>query len=76
MSSNDFYLIHLYSLTRATVVIVTAGSYQFLPHSSQTGYVFTVNTDLNGAGAGPGIAVGVKTSALSSKMMSKPIKFY
>jgi len=55
-------------------VIVTDGSYQFIPHSPDPGYLFTVNTDPNGAGAGPSIAVGVKSVALSSSVMNKPIK--
>ncbi|MFZ1527753.1 MAG: hypothetical protein WAT19_03320 [Ferruginibacter sp.] len=55
-------------------VIVTSGSYQLLPHSPDAGALFTVNTDPTGGGVGPSIAVGVKTSALSSTVMGRPIK--
>lgn len=55
-------------------VIVTNGSYQFLPHSPDAPYVFTVNTDPTGGGVGQNIAVGVKSTALSSGVMGKPIK--
>lgn len=57
-------------------VIVTDGSYQFIPHSPDAGFLFTVNTDPTGGGAGPSIAVGVKSIALSSAVMNKPIKIF
>ncbi|MES2646462.1 MAG: hypothetical protein V4717_06275 [Bacteroidota bacterium] len=52
-------------------VIVTDGGYQFLPHSSEAGYLFTVNVDPNNGGT---IAVGVKSVALSANVMNKPFK--
>lgn len=55
-------------------VLVTDGNYQLLPHSTEAGLLYTVNTDPTGGGAGPGIAVGVKSLAQSSSVMGKPIK--
>jgi hypothetical protein len=49
-------------------VIVTDGTYQYLPHSSESGILFTVNVD------GGTIAVGVKDIAKSGTVMNKPIK--
>lgn len=57
-------------------VIVTSGSYQFLPNSPDAPYVFTVNTDPTGGGVGQSIAIGVKSSVLSSGVMGKPIKIF
>ncbi|MFT3678715.1 MAG: hypothetical protein QM791_00495 [Ferruginibacter sp.] len=48
--------------------LVTDGIYQFLPHSTQVGYLYTVNVD-NG-----NIAVGVQSTTLSGSVMNKPVK--
>lgn len=56
-------------------VLVTDGSYQLLPHSTETGLLYTVNTDPNGGGTGS-IAVGVKSVVQSSSVMGKPIKIF
>lgn len=58
-----------------SVLVDVIGGYQFLPHSTQTGYLYTVNTDPNGGGA-PNIAVGVKTAAESASVMGRPIKIF
>ncbi len=57
-------------------VIVTSGSFQFLPHSPDAGYLFTVNTDPTGGGVGQSIAVGVKSLAQSGNVMNMPIKVF
>jgi hypothetical protein len=57
-------------------VLVTDGNFQLLPHSTEAGLLYTVNTDPNGGGLGPSIAVGVKTAAQSSSVMGKPIKIF
>jgi hypothetical protein len=56
-------------------VLVTDGSYQLMPHSTETGLLYTVNTDPNGGGTGS-IAVGVKSAIQSSSVMGKPIKIF
>ena len=48
--------------------LVTDGGYQYLPHSPDTGAIYTVNVD------GGDIAIGVKTAALSGSVMGKPFK--
>ena len=57
-------------------VLVDASGYDILPHSPNTGYVYTVNTDPNGGGSGASIAVGVLSNVQSSSVMGKAIKIF
>lgn len=57
-------------------VLVDASGYDILPHSPNTGYVYTVNTDPNGGGSGASIAVGVLSNVQSTAVMGKAIKIF
>lgn len=58
-----------------SVLVDVAGDYQFLPHSTQTGYLYTANLDPAGGGS-PNIAIGVNSAALSASVMGRPIKIF
>jgi hypothetical protein len=58
------------------VLVNVPGGFDFLPHSTETGYIYTVNTDPTGGGAGPNIAVGVKSLAQSNGVMGRPIRIF
>ena len=58
-----------------SVLVDVIGGYQFLPHSTQTGYLYTLNIDPTGGGS-PNIAVGVKSAAESGTVMGRPIKIF
>ncbi len=73
-SQNSFTFIQ-HGLNAAKILainaVVDAGGYYFLPHSPDAGAVYTVNLDPNNGGT---VAIGVKTTALSSYVMAKTVK--
>ncbi len=73
-SQNSFTFIQ-HGLNAAKILainaVVDANGYYFLPHSPDAGAVYTVNLDPNNGGT---VAIGVKTTALSSYVMGKTVK--
>ena len=57
-----------------SVLVTAPGGFDILPHSPDAGAIYTVNTDPTGGGAGPSIAIGVKSAVQSGNVMGRPIK--
>ena len=53
-------------------VLVDVSGFQYLPHSSETGSLYSVNVDPNQLGGA--IAIGVKDVTASGNIMNKPFK--